>query len=175
MQAATAVLAAVILAAVIQATPAPAQEPNVTDAQLIRALLAEVRQLRQTLERGALIGARVQILGQRLRAQEDRVARVSRELDSIRRELLDVQSQQARVAETESMEAEAAQLADPRARRNLESEIKQAKAQGERLKALEQQRRSREAELASSLMAEETRLRELHDALRQLERALLPE
>src|SRR5215813_12584641 len=66
------------------------QKPGEND-QPVKALLEEVRLLRQTLQRLNLGTYRSQILVERIRAQNDLIARLSRSLEDTRRELAEEQ------------------------------------------------------------------------------------
>src|SRR5713101_3329534 len=65
---------------------ARAQAPA-SDVQTLQALLTEVHQLRIALERSTQIAPRIQIAVERLKLQQEQVARVSRQLQDLRHEL----------------------------------------------------------------------------------------
>jgi hypothetical protein len=75
----------------IPALPAEGQNLKPTDENTIQSLLDEVRLLRETLQRSNLNAYRGQLLIERLRAQSERVARLSRVLEDIRDEMASVQ------------------------------------------------------------------------------------
>jgi len=56
-------------------------------------LLAEVRGLRQDMERAATVGARIQLLVARVQLQEQRIAELSRRLTAVRDEMSTLDSQ----------------------------------------------------------------------------------
>src|SRR5207244_10893781 len=80
------------------AEPAPASTAS-DDAPVIRTLLNEVSLLRQILAQTNLTGSRAQILGERIRIQQERIERLSRDLDSIRDQISEAKLQQVRTAE----------------------------------------------------------------------------
>src|SRR5579863_6289449 len=57
------------------------------DPQTLQALLTEVHQLRLALERSSQIAPRIQIAVERLKLQQDQVARTGRELEELRRDM----------------------------------------------------------------------------------------
>src|SRR5688572_14495019 len=75
----------------------------------IRELLVEVRGLRAAMERSATVGARIQLLVARVQLQEQRIAEVSRRINSARAELRTAEdtlaSQMADIKRTEEMAA----------------------------------------------------------------------
>ena len=64
-----------------------AAEPAPGDQQVLQALLSEVRQLRLTLQRASLSVFRAQITVERLRIQQERVDRLSRQLEENQNEI----------------------------------------------------------------------------------------
>jgi chromosome segregation ATPase len=144
-----------------------------SDAPALQALLAEVHQLRLALERSGSIAPRIQIAVERLKLQQDQVARTSRQLDDVRRQIEELQSARARLADRiQNLESEAPQTADPTERKRMNEELKSFRPEVEQFQKSEQQLRAREGELASQLQSEQARLTELNDRLDQMERAL---
>src|SRR5689334_9864713 len=86
-----------VMVAVFGATAAA--QTTSTDAATIQALLAEVRQLRLALERSALLAPRMQLTMQRVQSQEQKVARISAQLESVRRQIADQGTAPVRAAE----------------------------------------------------------------------------
>ena len=166
-----------VLAGPALAQLAKTNEPTATvsEGQLIQALMTEMRQLRQALERAVFVSSRIQIATQRLQSQESRVARLSGQLDEVRRSLVDLQTRQVKAAErVKDIESRLQQQSDPNVRREMETDIGMFKTEIESLKAQEQQRRTRESELATWLQSEQARWNEINDALNLLERSLDP-
>jgi predicted nucleic acid-binding Zn-ribbon protein len=146
----------------------PASEP-----QTIQALLVEVRQLRLALERSTLIGPRIQIAVERLKLQQEHVARITRQLEEVRRDLEQRHAEQPRIQQQlQSIESKAGQSIDPKERRDLEEGLKIFKLEAEQAEKAEQQLRAKEGELTGQLQSEQSRLTELNDRLNQIERAL---
>jgi chromosome segregation ATPase len=147
---------------------APSPEP-----QALQTLLAEVRQLRIAIERSNQIGPRIQISMERLRLQQEQVARIARQLDDLRRELDKSRPEQAKVQQRiQALDSQATQTADPVHRKEMEEVSKELKLEAEQAEKSLQQAQVREGELASRLQAEQGRLAELNDRLDQVERAL---
>jgi len=149
-----------------------AQAPS-ADPQTIQSLLSEVHQLRIVLERSAAIAPRIQIAVERLKLQQEQVARTSRELADLRDRLDKSRSELAQMQQhLPSLEAEVSQETDPSRQRDLGERLKFSKLQSEQVEKSTQQMQTREGELASQLQSEQSRLTELNDRLDQIERAL---
>ena len=147
-----------------------------SDTQVLQALLGEVRQLRISLERATIVSTRMQMALQRMRLQEERVTRVSQQLEETRKTIGEFESEKPRIAERiKDVEEHARQTADPMARGQMEADYKGMKTHLEQVNVLQEQRRAREGELASQLLAEQAKLNELNDRLNQMERALEPQ
>lgn len=125
-------------------------------------LLQEVRQLRQALERSALLTPRITILLQRIYTQQS-------EVSSLRNQLEMTRDSMTRMAQPELMMPVLDPNLPPDQRKVLEESLKQQKAQLEREL---QAQRLKETELAAKLHTEEGRLREWNDRLDGLERML---
>jgi len=150
----------------------PAAEPSST-AQTLQTLLGEVRQLRLALERSNLLGPRIQIAVSRIQLQQEQVARLNGQIESSRRNIADLQDKQSEVTDNgKRVETQLIEVQDLHERKALEFGLKQNKSTLERLKVLEQQERTREAELASALMNEQSRLVELNDRMASIERRI---
>ncbi len=149
-----------------------AQAPA-SDAQTLQALLTEVHQLRIALERSTQIAPRIQIAVERLKLQQEQVARVARQLDDLRRELDRNRESQPKIQQRlEQVSSAAAETADPQQRKDFDVVVKEVKLQSEQAEKSLQQMQVREGELASQLQFEQARLTELNDRLDQMERAL---
>src|SRR5690349_14763551 len=70
-----------------------------SDQATMQSLLAEVRQLRQALEKIVATGPRMQVALERLRMQDEKVSRLGKDLSDVRRELGGLVSIQTRTAE----------------------------------------------------------------------------
>jgi hypothetical protein len=149
-----------------------AAEPSST-AQTLQTLLSEVRQLRLALERSNLLGPRIQIAVSRIQLQQEQVARLNGQIERSRRNIADLQDKQSEVTDNgKRVETQLIEVQDLHERKALEFGLQQNKSTLERLKVLEQQERTREAELASALMNEQSRLVELNDRMASIERRI---
>ena len=160
----------IILLAALAAAPAAAQTANADNATL-QALLDEVRQLRMTLEKTVTVGPRMQLLMQRTQLQDARVARISQQLDEVRKQIAAEAAQQtvaneqlAQVDQEISAETDAARRA---LLEDMRTHWKMAVGHGP-----DQQLRARESELANSLQGEQATLNDLNGRLDALERQL---
>src|SRR5262245_28028448 len=161
-----------LFAATTLAQDRTAAEPS-SIVQTLQTLLSEVRQLRLALERSNLLGPRIQIAVSRIQLQQEQVARLNGRVENSRRNIVDLQDKQAEVTDHgKRVEAQLMEVQDPHERKALEFGLQQNKSTLERLKVLEQQERSREAELASALVNEQSRLVELNDRMASIERPI---
>jgi len=148
---------------------ARAQAPA-SDGQTLQHLLSEVHQLRIALERSTQIGPRVQIDIERLKLQQELVARVARQLDEVRRDLDHHRSEQPKIQQR-LQELENAVPSDPQ-QQDMKVLSTHLKLDAEQTERSLQQLQTREGELVSQLQSERARLTELNDRLDQIERAL---
>jgi predicted nucleic acid-binding Zn-ribbon protein len=144
-----------------------------SDPPTLQALLAEVHQLRLALERSSQIAPRIQIAVERLKLQQDQVARTARLLEEIRHDMDARRSGLARTQQRlETIAAESGQATDPGKHRELDEASKMMKLESDQVEKSLQQMQAREGELASQLQSEQSRLTELNDRLDQIERVL---
>jgi septal ring factor EnvC (AmiA/AmiB activator) len=155
-------LSALVAAASPQSTPDP-----------VPALLAEVRQLRIAIERSATVNPRIQLFTSRMALQDERVFRVARQVESLRDELdrLTTQGRES-AARNKQFEEMLAGETDPQKRLELQETQRFTKIETELRAAREQLLRTREAEAANALAAEQARWMELSQKLDELERML---
>lgn len=143
------------------------------DEQTLRSLLDEVRQLRVALQRANLNAYRAQITVERLRIQQDRVDRLARELEGVRREISEQGGWLARLPERlKDLENQLNVETNPTRRAQIETEYKDHKFSLEQTTKRAEQRREREAELGKQLQAEQLKLNELNDRLETLDREI---
>jgi len=110
---------------------------------------------------------------ERLKLQQEQVARTAQQLDELRRDLDRRRSEQAMIQHrVQAIESQAGQAVDPGQRRDLEEGVKMSKLEAEQTEKALQQMQAREGELTGQLQTEQTRLTELNDRLDQIERAL---
>jgi len=147
---------------------APSPEP-----QTLQTLLAEVRQLRLAIERSNQIGPRIQIAVERLKLQQEQVARIAGQLDDLRRGLDKSRSEQGKAQQRiQALDSQATQATDAVQRKNMEEVSKELKLEVEQAEKSLQQMQVREGELASQLQTEQGKLAELNDRMDQVKRAL---
>jgi len=151
-----------------------AQTP--ADSTTLQSLLTEVRQLRLALEKATFFGPRMQVAIERLRIQDDKVTRLSRELGDVRRELSAVTSDQARMTEELqnieqriSSEASGSEL-----RKQLEQQRAEIKLNFERFAARITDLKVRESDGDISLQQERRTLLDMNEKLNAMERQLEP-
>jgi predicted nucleic acid-binding Zn-ribbon protein len=151
---------------------ARAQAPG-SDTQTLQTLLAEVRQLRIALERSTQIAPRIQIAVERLKLQQEHVARVSRQLEDVQRELDHRRAEHPKMLQRlQAMDNAVSQTTNPQEQKDLNYRVSEFKLETELAEKSLQQFQAREGELASQLQSEQSKLTELNDRLNQMERAL---
>jgi chromosome segregation ATPase len=155
--------------------PAPAQT-NSNDST-IQALLIEVRQLRQALERSAVVAPRIQVTLQRIQLQQDQVSRLSRQVEDVRDRIAQSASDTARATtELKLSEGRLEKELDPLRRKTMEDELRAKTSHLESFREQqsvdEEKQRARESELSGRLRTEQGKLDELNDHLNVLERLL---
>ena len=152
---------------------AGAQTPPPSDSSVIQALLSEVHQLRLAIERSKTLSPRIQLAVERLKLQQQTVARLSDQLDGVRRDIERMQSDQARAADhVKTVESELNQTTDPNKRTAMEGDLNSFKPEIERMQKAMDAQRAREADLGSRLRSEQATLDGLNDHLNQIERSL---
>lgn len=162
------ILAAVALLASVATAPAPTQT---SDNATLQALVSEVRQLRLAIEKSVSLGPRMQLIFERARLQDQKVARISQQLDDVRKRLGDETARQTQATERlERVEQTLTSETDPQ-RRNELKEV-QVMLKAEAATGPDQQLAARESELANSLRTEQAILSELDGKLDAIERQL---
>src|ERR1700720_3714653 len=140
-----------------------------SDSQTLRALLAEVRELRQALQISLGRIQSAQILLSRLQIQEVAVTRASQHLDDARSKLAEVQVVLKReAAEIKHFEDETPNAGENAAQ--VEEALKRAKSDLEASTNLEQQRQATETEAEQQLQTEQDKLNSLETQLDELVR-----
>lgn len=166
-----ALAAASLAAAQSSAPPAPPAAPDV-----LRELLAEVRGLRQAMERAATVGARIQLLVARVQMQEQRIAELSRRAVAVREELGQIDTQ---VAQHSGMlkqfeRTESIGRMPPEEQRAMEGMLEMQKQQIALAEKRRQDLLGEEALLAQQISADQSRWSDVNGQLDELERSLAP-
>ena len=141
------------------------------DDATLKALLSEVRQLRLTLEKSISLAPRMQLLIERAKLQDQKVTRISQQLDEVRKHIAAETGRQTNAAERLA-KAELELSSETNADRRKELEDLQAAMKVEAGRGADQQLRAREGELASALQTEQAALDELNGKLDAIERQL---
>lgn len=135
-----------------------------TSEQSLQELVREVRQLRAALQRINTVMYKGQVMLERLKFQQEQVARMSRELADTRENLSEIRAAQTRLKEML-----------PKTEAGVESggkhpaELAGIKAELEHLKDREQRLGTREARLSNDLELERAKLNELNDRMTAFE------
>lgn len=155
------------------AISAEAQSSKPPEDKVIQALLNEVRLLRETLQRINLSAYRTQIIVERVRAQNDRVARLTRTLEDTREGIATAQAQLNQLTElAKSAESNIDQESDSKQRSQLELEHREFKHVLDNQKQMTERLRERELRLNAELQAEQGKLSDLEGRLDALEREI---
>ena len=140
-----------------------------TSEQSLQELVREVRQLRATLQRMNSAMYRGQVMLERLKLQQDQVARLTRELSDARENLGEMRAHQTRLNELVIKTEEGIEKGEKHP-----GELAQLKGELEMLKEREQRLATREVRLANDLEVERARLNDLNDRLNAFELELAP-
>ena len=169
----TSVRSAVLIMTLIVPVSAQAQSaPAPPD--VIKELLAEVRGLRQAMERAATVGARIQLLVARVQLQEQRISELSKRVVAVRDEMskLDVQAieMQRQVSHAEKAATSTAFPADERTQMAQVADDWKAK-----LATVDKRRQelaSEESMLSQQIAADQGRWSDVNGQLDDIERSL---
>lgn len=164
-----------ILCVGLCALPFPAQgQSSAADSQTLRALLQEVRQLRQDLQTTSVAAQRVQIMLYRLQLQDAAVVRAARHLEETQGKLAEVTVKRQQVASTIKQAEDLRKRSQDAAEvRSIEEQfLPEQKRQDEQLAKEEQTLRDREGEGEAQLRVEQEKLDSLRALLDQLDHTL---
>ncbi len=150
-----------------QSTSTRASQP--TSEQSLQELVREVRQLRATLQRINTAMYKGQVMLERLKLQQEQVARMTRELTDARENLSEIRSHQNRLNDLQTKTEAGIETGTKHP-----AELAQVKNELEMLKDREKTLGAREIRLANDLELERARLNELNDRLNALELELVP-
>jgi hypothetical protein len=164
---ATAVLLATAGFATLSGQPERPQNEDV------KALLAEVRALRVTIERAAAQGHQAQLLLGRVQLQENRLATLGRQYDDARRKVLDAQQGESEIEQRLQQMTTALRSSAPAEEREaVEAAIPDVKAELARHQARTALMRNDETAAFSALSAEQQRWAAFNERLESIERDL---
>ncbi len=159
--------------------PAAAPQPPTAsspEAQLLRALLEEVRQLRIALQRANINTHRAQMLTERLARQQSRVDSLIEEIEQTKALIQQSQDTSRDEDELKDLEATINETPDPQTRAQLVQSYAALKRslirQREYARQEAEQSRERQAQLEATLRQEQARLAELQDQLDAVYREL---
>ena len=149
-------------------------QTNPNDPDTLKALLTEVRQLRQDLRTTTVAAQRAQILIYRAQAQESVVRRMQERVDDTRSKLGQIQSEQRnRAASIKRIEEKKSRSDTPaNEQKELEDALPQIKARFDADANKEQETQAKLIEAEEQLRLEQAKLSGLQDQLDRLEKTL---
>ena len=147
---------------------------NQPDSQTLRALLEEVRLLRQDLKSTTVAAQRVQITLYQLQLQDAAVGRAANRVEAAHLKLTELAAHHKnQIAAIEQSERQLDHTQDLLQRKQIEEEdLPQLKKSVERIASDEEQHQARTIEAEGQLRAEQIKLDALHSLLHQLDQAL---
>jgi len=147
-------------------------QTNPNDPDTLKALLTEVRQLRQDLRTTTVAAQRAQILIYRAQAQESVVRRMQERVDDTRSKLGQIQSEQRnRAASIKRIEEKKSRSDTPaNEQKELEDALPQIKARFDADANKEQETQAKLIEAEEQLRLEQAKLSGLQDQLDRLEK-----
>lgn len=158
-------LALVAHIALAQATP--------TEAETLRSLLSEVRQLRQALQTTMVTAQRMQITLYRLQIQALAVSQAAQRLDQARSKLAEAELERQRLTgRVEDMENLQTHTEDQRERGARDVDLRRLKKELEWRTSSEQQLQTVESDALSQVQAAQAKLSELQDDLARMDKTL---
>lgn len=138
----------------------------------VKALLAEVRALRLTIERAAAQGNQAQLLLGRVQLQENRLATLGRQYDEARRKTLDAQQGEGEVEQRlQQMTSHLRSAIPPDERDAVEQAVVSAKADLARAQARTALMRADETAAYTALSTEQQRWAAFNERLETIERS----
>ncbi len=149
-------------------------QTNPNDPDTLKALLTEVRQLRQDLRTTTVAAQRAQILVYRAQAQESVVRRMQERVDDNRSKLGQIQSEQRnRAASIKQIEEKKSRSDTPEIeQKQLEDLLSQIKSRFDSDANKEQETQAKLVEAEEQLRLEQAKLNGLQDQLDRLEKVL---
>lgn len=155
----------------LPAISAEAQSSGPSDDKTLQSLLKEVRLLRETLQRVDINAHRHQIIAERLRAENDRVVRLTTALESTRDDLANLQAQISQIKErAKAVEGQIQQESDMNKRSQLEDQQRETKSFLDQQRQRLERVRERETRLTAELQVGQGKLSEMEGRLDALER-----
>jgi chromosome segregation ATPase len=149
-------------------------QSNQPDSQTLRALLEEVRLLRQDLKSTTVTAQRVQIALYQLQLQDAAVGRATSRVEAAHSKLTELAAlHKNQIEVTGQIEHQRDQTQDIQQRKQMEEEVlPQLKKSVERVAFEEEQQQARTGEAEGQLRAEQAKLDALRSLLDQLDHAL---
>lgn len=144
-----------------------------SEAEVLKALLNEVKLLRQMLQNGSVYACRGQILVEQVKAQRDRVFQLNNTLDKLRTEINTLEFQVPHMEErVKDLNEKIYREADFKQRAELEGEARAIKQAISIEKQRSEEMRKRETQLAATLTGEQAKLGDLERRLEAVENEL---
>lgn len=144
-----------------------------SEAQMLSQVLTELRQLRIAVQRSGQGVYRGQLMLEQLRTQQEKVARLTGQLEELRTQQAHFKSQQPQVQERlRNMETDISNEQNAMRRTQLEAETKAMRQYLEGMNQEEQQMQQREQQLTAQLLTEQATLNELNKQLKGIEQSL---
>lgn len=141
--------------------------------QVLHAILTEIQQLRNHIERNNLNTFRAQLIFERIRLHQERADRLSRQLEDVRGQITSLKADEQRLMENiKNTESQMEQERDQAELARLQNERKEAKSFLEQQRTLREAQGERENELNSQLQDKRRTLASLNTRLEALEREI---
>lgn len=141
--------------------------------ETVKALLNEVRELRLALQKTSLNGYRAQLIGERIRTQQERVDRMTNQFEEVHSEMTGLQVEiPPQLEQLREVENRLRQEQNPERRVQLEAQVQEVKASVEDQKRRADRLREREAQLSGQLRDEKAKLDGLQDKADAVEHEL---
>jgi hypothetical protein len=164
----------VIAVVIICSISGMCQSAPAADSQTFKAVLEQIRLLRQDLQTTTVASQRVQIVLYRLQLQDAAVSRATKLVEDAHGKLSELATEHSRVlADMEHVDQQKDRTQDPRERKAIEDEVlPQLKQHMERIARDEEQWQVKSSDSEGQLKTEQTKLEALHNLLDELDLAL---
>ena len=164
----------VIVAVIICSVSGTCQSAPAADSQTLKAMLEEIRLLRQDLQTTTVASQRVQIVLYRLELQDAAVSRATKLVEEAHSKLAEFATERTRVsADMQHANEQKDATQDAHERKVIEGEVlPQLKQHLERIAHDEEQWQAKSNDAEGQLKTEQTKLDALHNLLDELDHAL---
>ena len=167
------------LLGIVSASTATAQQQtantasvSANDQQLLREIVAELKQLRSTIVRTNVNQARFQMAFEQHKSQQNRVDSMSRELEFMKNQMNVNPMRQDMAEMIKTSEERLLEMTDPRQRQNMERQIQSMKRNVEMQERREKSQKERQITLELQIPTEQAKLEQLNFEIERIKQEI---